>query len=1641
MLTKSLKIFSWGLVATLGLILFFLPVSLGWQNRLLFILIGVLIHGIAVSKHIRRSIFILIGFILLVWLLLQTELLQNFIVGKVTDRLSNDLHTEVKIKLVSFSFFDKMDLNGVLVRDLKKDTLLFAGTVKLRITDWFFLKDRTDLKYVGLEDAVINMHRKDSVWNYQFIANYFSSSNKPTDSTSTAKHATEPKKIAINIQKIDLKKVTFINNDEWKGQKMTVKVGSMLLDAEKTDLSNPEFIINSIELDKPSFTMEDFDGLRPAPPPYIFDSGMYFNAGDIAVKIASLKITDGVFTSLKRGDVPEKGRFDGAYIKVSKISGSFKQLSFIKDTIKASVDLTGVERSGLELKKLKADFSLTPQTMEFANLDMRTGKSRLGNYYAMHFKDFNEDMPYFVEKIILDAHIKNTEIHSDDIAFFAPELRDWHQKASMSGKFHGTIENFNVEDLFIRTSANTYASGDLFMKGLPDIDKTVIKLSNANVQTNNKEIAFIYNDIKTITNPDLAALGNIHFLGNFSGTINNLTAQGNVSSRLGGLYTDINLVLPKKGDPSYKGSIQSKDFNLGKFIDVKSLGRVSFTGKIQGKSFSLERAKTTIDGTFNSLEFNGYTYSNLIFNGAVEKKKFNGDFKANDPNFDFTSSIQVDFTGAQPQFNILGDLAVANFKKLNFTKDNYQLTGLFDLNFVGRNIDEFLGSAKVFNAYLLKDSTQLDFDSLTVTASYDSINKKVLSIKSNQFEAFVAGQYNILDLPNSFQTFLSRYYPAYINIPKIPAKNQEFVVSLKTKDFTKYAFVINPKLTGLDNIELHGGVNTNRQDSGFYLSAKIPNVRYDKYQLENAQINAFGSIDSLVIVGDIGRVYVGDSLFFPNSHLNIRSSNDFSTVHLTTSANETLNDADLNADVHTLEDGVRINFRPSSFVLNANRWQLDKEGELVIRKNFASAKNVKFSQGFQEITVETEEEDGGNSSNLVVNLKRVNLGDFVPLFTKKPRIEGLANGNVYLRDFYNKFNAEAKITAEQFRLDDDSVGIVQLTAGYSKETGKINYDVKSYNENYNFIASGFYNLKDSVNLPLSTRFHSNGTKIGLLNQFLGDLFEDIDGIAQGDLTIAGNPSQPTLIGKIKLKNAALTVKFTQVRYNVDNADFVFTTDGIDFGKFTIRDKFNNTGTVRGILYENGFKNMKFDFDMATDNLLLIDTKAKDNEQFYGNAIGRANLSFKGPEENMRMNILGEVTDTTHMSIVTSGSKESADAAFIVFKKYGTELTANKKNSDNKLTIDLDLTTNNKAQIDVILDELTGDVISATGNGRIKINVPPNGNMTMNGRYNIESGRYNFNFQSFLRKPFDLKNDAGNYIEWTGDPYKAEMHIDAVYTAKNVTFNDLLSNTGYNLGGTVAGYRGEVYVIASLTGKLANPQIKFGFDFPENSPIKNDNTLKLFLDKVQSDDNEMLKQVTWLIVFGSFAPYGEIGSGGGNVARTAGINTLSQKITGELNKLVSNLLAKITGDKSLQFDVNTSTYSSAVLYGTSSSNNRLDRQTINLKVSQTLLNNKVIITFGTGLDFNISGSAVQSGNFQWLPDISIQFILSRDRKLRAIIFNKSSLDVSNGAIGRRIRQGVSLSYSFDFPNDKPPILADSALKNSVKIPNEIDSTRQ
>ena len=140
----------------------------------------------------------------------------------------------------------------------------------------------------------------------------------------------------------------------------------------------------------------------------------------------------------------------------------------------------------------------------------------------------------------------------------------------------------------------------------------------------------------------------------------------------------------------------------------------------------------------------------------------------------------------------------------------------------------------------------------------------------------------------------------------------------------------------------------------------------------------------------------------------------------------------------------------------------------------------------------------------------------------------------------------------------------------------------------------------------------------------------------------------------------------------------------------------------------------------------------------------------------------------------------------------------------------------------------------------------------------------------------------------------------------------------------------------------------------------------------------------------------------------------------MNKVVSNLLFKLTGDKSLRFDVGASIYSSTStinqssgLNASSNADSKLDRTRVDLKLAYAFANDKIVVTVGSDIDFSLGSSNIQNGNVQWLPNLNIEFILTKDKMLRLIVFNKNSLDLSGSSFGRHNRQGVSISYRKEF----------------------------
>ena len=1521
------------------------------------------------------------------------------------------MHTTVSIKKINLELFDRMDMQDLLVLDHQKDTLLFAGNAKVSITDWFFFKKNITLNYIGLSDAFINLYRSDSVWNYQFMVDYFSGpGNKKTDTTSSS--------IALGLKVLNLKNIRIWQKDGWRGEDMLVSLARLNIRADEFNLEKNVIRLSDIQLEKPSFTLYDYTGKRPvdtssAPEPVVEETkGLQWNPDGWQISAKNLKMSDGLVAVESEGSsAPVMNEFDESHIIISSINGTFKNIKLKGDTLQSVVSLSAKDRGGFVIKKLSADFKLTPKMMEFKDLDIVTDKSHLQDYYAMHFQHFNDDMQDFIHSVTVDGHFKNSKLSSEDLAYFAPDTRSWETDFYLSGSAHGKIDNLIARDMIIKAGENNYLSGDISLRGLPDINKTFIDLRANELRSNYAELAKLIPDLKGITNPNLKAFGNINFAGSFTGFMNDFVTYGTLKTDIGTLQTDLHLTIPGKGRPVYNGKVSTTNFQLGKFIGNSDLGNIVFDGKVDGKGFDPDNVEIAVDGNITRIQYNGYVYSNIIAHGEFKNKLFSGSASINDPHIIIDTLVgSINLSKSNPQFNLEANVKKLHLKSLQFTNDSISLTGKFNLNFTGNSIDNFLGSAKLFNAVLSDNGKQLSFDSLYVNSTMVN-DKKFLTLETNELEAGINGDFKIKELPDAFQLFLYKYYPAYINKPKIETENQEFNFYVKTRDVSEYINLFDNRITGLNNSVLQGNINIGTNTLN--LQADIPQFNYSNINFKLIDFTATGTRDTLILKGNVDDVVINDSLHSPDARFSIVAANDVSDISIEATGNRAFNNADLSAQIQTNKHGFKLIFKPSTFAINQKQWQIAKEGVLELKDSLLTANNIRFSQNGQEIYISTQPALTGGGNDIMLAVQNLILSDFTPIFLKSPELEGLLNGNLRVNDPFGKMAIEFDTKIDQFKFEKDSVGIILANGEYHADPGELKVNMISNNNLYNFSGDFGYRFNDSTVNQLSGSVVFNNSGIHILETYLNSVFSSLYGRATGKLTISGKASAPKLTGKIQLDSTAITIDYTKCHYRLaDSSIIAFNPDEIDFGAIKILDTLNRTATLTGKIYHTFFDNFFFnELHFKTDpvgngpsKFILLNTTSSDNNEFYGHVVGRAELSLNGFLTDMQMDISGEPTDSSHIYLPTGETAESGSMDYLTFTKFGREMKADIVSRQNtNIKVNMEITANPLAKIDVILDESTGDVIKAQGSGKLNITAGTSEPLTIRGRYNVEQGEYTFNFQTFLKTPFTLQQ---GFIEWQGDPYRATLNIDAIYQAQNVSLNNIPTTTGYR------NINGDVDIIFKLRGTLKDPRPEFEFQFPFDNPLKSDPIATEYLKtRFQEDKTALMNQVASLLLFNQFMSSDQpliTGNNTGNfVTRSVG-----QLLSATLSTSLNSWLQKVLNTKSVNLITNINTGDLNFQKGASQ---KELTNVGNFGVKTAFLNNKLLVTVAGNVDYRLGQAVTTSNsNFLFTPDVSFEYLISPNGQLRVIGFNRSDADIGDIAgVTRRNRTGIQLSYRKDF----------------------------
>ena len=333
-----------------------------------------------------------------------------------------------------------------------------------------------------------------------------------------------------------------------------------------------------------------------------------------------------------------------------------------------------------------------------------------------------------------------------------------------------------------------------------------------------------------------------------------------------------------------------------------------------------------------------------------------------------------------------------------------------------------------------------------------------------------------------------------------------------------------------------------------------------------------------------------------------------------------------------------------------------------------------------------------------------------------------------------------------------------------------------------------------------------------------------------------------------------------------------------------------------------------------------------------------------------INVTARTEKGTKIDLPMYGSGEISEYDFISFEKDSITNIDDKVNLTGVL-LNLNIQPTTDAEVRLIFNALTEDVMVANGNGDLNITADRFGNVFMMGQYTISSGKYNF-VMNPIREEFYLKN--GGTITWTGNPAEANLNITA-YSPVNASLEPL---TGGVVGGTTTDNNHVVNCLLDVTNTLSDPHIKLDIEAPNATESG-----KSALNRVRASNEELQKQFFSLLLMQKFIPLNNSGIGAGGA--------LGDLVSEQLNAI----LDKMSSD--VKFNVGYSQMSSSTQ----------GEMTVGLK--SALGEKQNIILKGTFGVASATDATTQNASSSLIGDMSIEYLINDEGTFRATIANESN----------------------------------------------------
>ena len=1614
-------------------------------------------------RRVENVVFGLVLVLIGVYFVLQTPVVQNWLVGKVTAYLSDELKTTVRVQHLDFEFFDKLVLDGVYVQDLQGDTLLYAEqlTAGLSANIFSLLDNRLEFDDVSLEKARFNIRRAAGEYDnsLQFLLDYFSTPNADN-------RPKKPFKVRFTARNVHLHDVEFVQDDEVSGQKMRAAIVDGNIQLNQLDLVANVIDIRSVVLSGLMFNLIQYPA-KPLPPraPVVqpvqtpLDSlaagtlGKYEARPLLRFSLGSFSLDQGYFSMDRDQKSParttEAGVMDFNHLLVQDIGLQAENIISKPDSTYEGrlLNLTAREQSGFQLTHGEAARVVVGKTLlALYGVNIQTPQSAIGDTIAFNYNE-RSDFRQFNTKVRMDIRLSaGSHLRLGDIAHFSGGLArntffnsNRETVASISGLLNGTVNNLNGRNLDIRLGNRA------FMHGNFDGDDLT---KGADVRRLNFDFKQLQSDIQTIRNiiPGFNApqyfdrLGNIGFSGTYQVLFSyNHLLNGRLTSDIGAGNVDMELDLTGGRERAiYSGNLNLSNFDLGAWTGNRNFGKTTFNLNIADGStgLTLSTLRAKLRGQIDTLYFKGYNYKNVKLDGAFEKKLFAGKVGIEDPNVDFVFDGSIDLRDTTPVFIFKTDIRRLDLGKLNLSKKNLIISGKVEqLRIAADNWSDLTGTAMLRNFVLQGGDVRQQIDSLQFSSSLRSDGSRYFEVVSDLLEASIEGDFNLKRAPRELMQLFSRYHPEFAARLGFPLADSvalvdNFVLHIAIKNTGSLTQLFAPGLDTLTNIIADGRVDA--AEGSTNLSITIPKIKYNNLQAQNI-VFRWSAQD------EIAQYY----LRIPQSSMSrtklapIRLEGQFRRNELSfkltaRDSNTIVRGVNLDGVLSTIDSLWQIKFNSSDIALFNEQWVMSEDNYLRFGKGFLATQEFEFFNGDQRIRLDSI--NGGRGLSL--SLTNFDL-DFLNRFTASRNLN--FRGKIYdfdvtVDEIFQLKGINTYITTDTIFINNVPYGEITGNLDMADQASPLawtlflNRDRKQVLRVVGGWLAGGDKPRRLEELELTvppgeflTSITARDFPLAVLQTFVPGISK-VAGQFRADVTLSGPFSGINMSGGAVINTGQFQLDYLKTMYYVRNQKIDLSGNRIYATGDTIYDASQrHMAFIRGGLLHKHFKEWRVNCSVrsADNNFMILNTSAQDNLLYYGQAIGQFEANFSGTFRQTNISITATTGKETRLYIPISSVVDAQDVRFIKFKsKKDTVIAIDKTKSftigDLKgLNFEMSVTVTQDAEVQLIFDEQAGDIIKGRGEGDLKLVITREGEFKMYGNYTILTGEYLFTLLNWVNKPFTVSQ--GGVVSWSGDPFGAQINLDATYVENTSLYNfvrdevELLRGTPSDLA-TDASKATQVIVTMHLNGDLLKPNISFDLEFPNlSSQIKTiaDNKLRL----LRQDQNELNRQVFGLVVVGSFLPSSSSGFIQGSDYLTSAFNTLTQVLSNQFSNYLTGLATEWFGGRvsSIDFDVAYNEYQNSLREAGQPNANQTGRE-LQLRLTSGLFNDRITVQFGSQFGLGSPGTSTNDGFLG--EDAVVEIQLTENRHWRLKVYQRTEPDIGGGQLRARYGFGLSFRREYD-----------------------------